>query len=260
LDNSPEGISPFAVALRDQRRRRSLTIRDITQAVLLSDKQIIGLENDDHTYFYSPAYAGRAARAYAEFLEVDVSLAGGPPYAQADELNFKTALIENPAKQASASRLRHLPFAIIGTTISILLAYTFHHAPSVDTETSVRALAPRIEPLTRETITSSDIGQESLSAGLTPPLPSVPLINNDDKAKRFFIVIKRPTVVTARDSSGKLLMSGEYAPTGGKRISGQPPFSIILSDPEAAEIYYQGSRIRPTSQPREGITVSTQML
>jgi len=79
VNEQPRGVSPFADALRRARLHRSLTIGDVSRETLLSDRQIVGLENDDLSYFYTPAFAEKAAQSYAALLRVDPSLDGGPP-------------------------------------------------------------------------------------------------------------------------------------------------------------------------------------
>ncbi len=71
-------LSPFAVALRQARLSKGLSISESMKATLLSDKQILGLENDDYSYFYNISYAAIAAATYAKFLGVDLTLEGAP--------------------------------------------------------------------------------------------------------------------------------------------------------------------------------------
>jgi hypothetical protein len=65
-------LSPFAGALRQARLSRALSIDDVARTTLLSDKQILGLENDDYSYFYNGLFAARSADACAALLGVDV--------------------------------------------------------------------------------------------------------------------------------------------------------------------------------------------
>jgi hypothetical protein len=71
---------------------------------LLSDKQILGLENDDHSYFYNGLFAARSADAYAALLGVDPMLEGAPPRAPVEPPNLaasidKTGASRNHKKQ-----------------------------------------------------------------------------------------------------------------------------------------------------------------
>jgi hypothetical protein len=77
--------------------------------------------------------------------------------------------------------------------------------------------------------------------------------NASEKSSRFFIVITRRTVITAKDAGGVTILSGEQATTRGRRVTGTPPFSIEVGDPDAVEVYYLGSRIRPGRTDIEGI-------
>lgn len=77
-DGRDPRVIAFAVALRQARLARALSINDVAKATLLSDKQILGLENDDYSYFYNGLFASRSADAYAAFLGVDFNLDGAP--------------------------------------------------------------------------------------------------------------------------------------------------------------------------------------
>jgi hypothetical protein len=83
------------------------------------------------------------------------------------------------------------------------------------------------------------------------------LSNASDKSSRFFIVITRRTVITAKDAGGVTILSGEQATTKGRRVTGTPPFSIEVGDPVAVEVYYLGNRIRPGRTDIDGIRLSS---
>jgi len=67
-------LSELATALRTARNLRGLSIEETSKLLLMSDKQIVGLENDDHSHFYTPYFAEKATTSYAEFLGLDTSL------------------------------------------------------------------------------------------------------------------------------------------------------------------------------------------
>jgi hypothetical protein len=94
-------------------------------------------------------------------------------------------------------------------------------------------------------------GESTIAASVeTQPIAS-------DKSSRFFIVINRSTVITAKDAGGVMILSGKQAPTKGRRVTGTPPFSIEIGDSDAVEVYYLGKRIRPGRTDIDGIRLSS---
>jgi len=284
--------SAFASALRETRCRRSLTIDDVAKALLLSDKQIIGLESDDLSYFYSRNYAERAALSYATLLGVDLALAGAPPYQPTEKAStYKTVLIDHAVKKQSRFLRISTPSMTIGIVFLVIafIAATFFSEPIRQEKTASGVAAetvlegnelveitadPEASP-TQQRDADIDknvsVERDSLSTA-NSQLPVVPtaqkevseiaataetLSNASDKSSRFFIVITRRTVITAKDAGGVTILSGEQATTKGRRVTGTPPFSIEVGDPDAVEVYYLGNRIRPGRTDIDGIRLSS---
>jgi hypothetical protein len=281
-------ISEFAKALRAARLARETSVVDAASCLLLSDKQIIGLESDDLSYFYTRAYAERAAISYAKLLDVDLSLDGAPPYERfKTPLSYKTVLLDQDIRKTSQfSRLSK-------TTISIgltFVAIAFLASSFLSESTSIEKDNSDVRELDDAAIKQFDSGlespkevvvaqpavafdQDTADKGISSPVPIVTpekvapvqkeILQNiqmsenanelPDKSNRFFIVINRSTTVDVKDGGGRLLISGVQAPTKGKRVSGTPPFSIEVADPDVVEVYYLGSRIRPERNDIEGI-------
>lgn len=272
MNEQPRGVSPFADALRRARLHRSLTIGDVSRETLLSDRQIVGLENDDLSYFYTPAFAEKAAQSYAALLRVDPSLDGGPPYGRPGSAAITTSLIASPSivkPPSTAWRLPLIGFTLICLSLAAYAGRTFW--PS-------EPLAPRLAPPLAPKMTATaivepplELSPPSMPPSVAPPVPApvvapepvAPVVIPnaadlaDAKANRFFLVITRQTTISARDGRGMLLLSGVQQPTSGKRVSGAPPFDIAIADDAAVEIYYLGNRVRPDRPPVAGITVST---
>lgn len=276
-------VSPFADALRRARLHRSLTINDAARDTLLSDKQIIGLENDDLSYFYTQTYAERAARSYAAYLGVETTLEGAPPYAQ--------PVVDSTAQPFSESALvgkHHRPrfgmptigFMVVCFCLFAYAAKTIWFTPSAapdvvsgDAVVSSMAKAPAADKAAKQAdMTAIDEAEPGAVASgdvewfPDPPQPrpqlpvdasaSTPLPDPSDRTHRFFVVLARSVAMTAVDARGVTLLTGIQAPTSGKRIIGVPPFKITITDAEATEIYYLGNRIRPNRPPTQGIMVS----
>jgi cytoskeletal protein RodZ len=97
-------LSPFAVGLRQARLSRALSIDDVARTTLLSDKQILGLENDDYSYFYNGLFAARSADACAALLGVDPMLEGAPPRVPVEPPNLVASIDKTGAPRSHKKR------------------------------------------------------------------------------------------------------------------------------------------------------------
>lgn len=135
-------LSPFAVALRQARISRGLTIADASRETLLSDKQLLGLENDDYSYFYNVSFARRSAVAYAAFLSVNPALEGVPPKHERDPLRLAPST-ENirPSRRALMSlKKRSRSFGWIWIFAIAVLAYSLRSCEMAREPASVLSL------------------------------------------------------------------------------------------------------------------------
>jgi cytoskeletal protein RodZ len=291
LDPNAKDLSAFASALRETRCVRSLTIDDVAKALLLSDKQILGLESDDLSYFYSRTYAERAALSYATLLRVDVALPGAPPYQAPEQASsYKTVLLDHDVKKQSSFSRISAPSIAIGIVLLAIafIAATFFSEPTrqeqtesgVTTESALEEYEVaepsdtlEVSPTQQEDpVIDNNVSVERDSLPVTKSEPPVVAMvqkevsaiaatvdtqsNAADKSSRFFIVITRRTVITAKDAGGVTILSGEQATTKGRRVTGTPPFAIEVGDPDAVEVYYLGNRIRPGRTDIDGIRLS----
>jgi hypothetical protein len=78
----------------------------------------------------------------------------------------------------------------------------------------------------------------------------------DDREHRFFLVVTRDVTIRAKDVYGTVLLNGLQRPDGGRRVVGEPPFEVEVSNEDAVEIYYRGQRIRPGANTYDGIVAS----
>lgn len=282
-------LSAFAVALRQSRLSRALSVSDGVKATLLSDKQILGLENDDYSYFYNSAYAYRSAATYAKFLDVNLALEGAPSQdnRQVPRLvaSIETASKSNKSPTLSGSRYRSV--FLLGLLVLFLLAYAFQSSystssadqemasqvdenlpqppPSPEAEIPTLPIAVDDDPSSTATPPDAETVQVGESPSTIESIPrstaqlniSQPLEwDRTAKENRFFIVINKATKISARDSLGTSLLSGLQQPTTGRRVVGKKPFEILVSDAEAVEIYYLGARIRPNRESTLNISVA----
>ncbi len=284
-------LSPFAVALRQARLSKGLSISESMKATLLSDKQILGLENDDYSYFYNISYAAIAAATYAKFLGVDLTLEGAPSRDNMQSPRSVTS-IDRGSTAKKRQRLfegRYSPLFWFSLIAIFLLVYAIRSCEDADVTSQAIAVdeqslqsrylseqAPLEETVSNATDTDRS---EAASVEWVPdvkevPTPAISAIrdpklqippkpenneslewNRDAKENRFFIVINKQTWISARDSLNTSLIDGIQKPTTGRRVIGKKPFVIVLEDPNAVEIYYLKNRIRPGNSGNSGISV-----
>lgn len=281
-------LSPFAVALRQARLSKSLSISESMKATLLSDKQILGLENDDYSYFYNISYAAIAAETYAKFLGVDLTLEGAPSRDNMQSPRLVTS-IDRGSTTKKRQRLfegRYSPLFWFFLIVIFLLVYVIRSCEDREVSNQIIAVDdqllqrryPNEETLQEEAVIDATGASTSEAASVewVPDVKAVPKpaisdpqpaiaprsVKNDSqewdrdaKENRFFIIINKQTWISAKDSLNKVLIEGTPQPTTGRRVIGKKPFLIVLEDPSAVEIYYLGSRIRPGNTGNPGISV-----
>ena len=281
-------LTPFAVALRQARLSRGLTISNSMKATLLSDKQLLGLENDDRSYFYNISYAVTAAACYAKFLGVDVTLEGAPsrdnlqPSRLADAIKKTPTLKKRPSffegRRSLLSWVALIVICLVLVIRSCEDGEVTNQAISVD-EQSLQSRSPEEGTLLDEAVIDATGADSSETASVewmpntkAVPTPAIsdPKLSispkaeknesleraRDAKENRFFIIINKQTWISAKDSRNTSLMDGVQAPTPGKRVEGLKPFSIVLDEADAVEIYYLGNRVRPNGKAFPGIVVA----
>jgi len=277
-----EESSPFAAALREARSARSLSLGDAARALLLSDNQVAGLEADDFASFYGASYAERAARRYAEFLGVDLELSGAPRgeslSAGAVEAVPATTPLASPIKVDGAGVLRSpgLRWALVSALVLVagvvgLKRFNRPVAPppvALVQDPSPVAEAPPAEAAPAAPVTEPAVEAEApvapapaSAAPVVVPAPvAAPVAATanvpDDRDHRFFLVVNRDVTIRAKDVYGTVLLEGLQRPALGRRVVGEPPFEVQVSDDEAVEIYYRGQRIRPGANTYDGIVAT----
>lgn len=263
-------VSEFAAALKAGREAAGLSVHHIATQLLLSDMQVLGLENDDLGVFYGVAYAERAAKAYAAVLGLPDSLQGGPPYSTSHSIDAQaTPLLDG---MDSAVRIGpHVPRGAIATVVLLLLVgagWGVRHfvmpvaPPAVMTMPDTQGVAPAEAavmvpvPVTPEPV--AVVADVPAAAEPEQPVDQTPGQSMDieadrgDKRLRFYLVIDATAVVNAFDGEGNRLLGGRHSPMPGQSYYGTPPFSVQTNDAEAIELYYMGARIRPMQDANGG--------
>ncbi len=267
-------VSEFAAALKAGREAAGLSVHHIATQLLLSDMQVLGLENDDLGVFYGVAYAERAAKAYATLLGLPDSLQGGPPYSTSHTIDAQaTPLLHG---MSSAVRIGpHVPRGAIAALIVLLLigaGWSVRHfvmpanqaavltVPDTQGVAPAEAAATVPVPVTPVPVTPEPVAvvADVPAAVPQPPEDQTPGQSMDieadrgDKRLRFYLVIDSTAVVNAFDGEGNRLLGGRHSPMPGQSYYGTPPFSVQTNDAEAIELYYMGARIRPMQDANGG--------
>ncbi len=259
------------------------------KATLLSDKQLLGLENDDYSYFYNISYAATAADSYAKFLGVDITLEGAP---SRDKLQLPRLITlidraSNNKKRQSLFEGQLRPLFWFALIVIFLLVYVIRSCEDREVrDQSITVDEQSLQPRYPNEGTLQDKGVIDATGADNSEAASVEWVpdakadsthavsdpqtevaskaekneslewDREAKENRFFIVINKQTWIRAKDSRNASLMEGVQAPTPGKRVEGRKPFSIVLDDADAVEIYYLGQRVRPNGNPLPGIVVT----
>jgi len=266
-------VSEFAAALKAGREAAGLSVHQVAGQLLLSDMQVVGLENDDLGVFYGVAYAERAAKAYAARLGLPDSLQGGPPYSTAHSIDAQaTPLLDG---MGSAVRIGpHVPRGAIAVLVLLLLVgagWSVRHfvmpvaPPAVLTvpDTQGVALAELAVPVSVPVPVPVPTEAAPVVADVPAAAPDQPVdqtpgqsmdieADRGDKRLRFYLVIDSTAVVNAFDGEGKRLLGGRHSPMPGHSYYGTPPFSVQTNDADAIELYYMGARIRPMQDANGG--------
>lgn len=261
---SATAVSEFALALQVARTARAMSPGQAGKLCLLSDTQVLGLERDDLSGFYTIAYAERAATAYATALGVALTLAGAPPFGSlVDEPQADSALqlpVEAPAiREPSSPDMRRWYLAAVAALVTLAVGLELWLSPAAPPPVSQRPLpaAPDFEltrpPLPASTASANAQADEAPEVTAPPPTAEIQmpaeLTEEENKSLRFYLVVEQAALVEVHDAMGRPLLAGRQAPTEGRRVPGMPPFTLVTDNPDAIGVYYLGNRIRPTPGP-----------
>jgi cytoskeletal protein RodZ len=253
----------FGAALRAARDARRLDAREAATACQLSEDQVLGLENNRSGSFYSPAYLARAARHYAEFLDVPVP----PDYGQAPAAASPAGPVTvdestQPAPTPLWLRPKVLIIVLVLAAVAVA-AVTLRGGAVNDEPQSANPVAvaqaeppppPQVPVAVSEPVPAAPEVSSSRAEVLPPPPPDVAAkppaaarsVREDPTANtRFYLQVFADVGLTVKDSSGKLLVQGHHAPSEGRRVTGSPPFTLVVTQASDIAVFYRGQRVRP---------------
>jgi len=266
-------LSAFAVALKAGREARGRSVHDVASQLLLSEMQVRGLEADDLSVFYGPAYAQRAASAYAAWLGLEVDFLSAPPFQDVPTVDAQAT----PLLQSLGSGARvgpQVPRSLIAGAVLVLLVagglWVRHSLARVD-----KTAAASPVPVDTQGVAPAEAAVVEPPAAAEQALPAEPQsvaadpvavvdqtpgqsmdieADRGDKSLRFYLVINSTAVVNAFDGEGNRLLGGRQSPMPGQSYYGKPPFSLQTNDAEAIEVYYMGARVRPAQDANGGFS------
>ena len=261
---SATAVSEFALALQAARAAKAMSPGQAGKLCLLSDTQVLGLERDDLSGFYTIAYAERAAIAYATALGVPLTLTGAPPFGSVvEEAEADSALhlpVDAPAiREPSSPPMRRWYLAAVAVLVALAVGVELWRSPAAPPAVAQRPLpaAPDYE-LTRPPVPASaaaapEQAEEAPEVTAPPPTAEIQmpaeLTEEENTSLRFYLVVEQPALIEVHDAMGRPLLAGRQAPTEGRRVPGMPPFTLVTDNPDAIGVYYLGNRIRPMPGP-----------
>jgi hypothetical protein len=226
------------------------------RACLLSDRQVIGLEIGEYDAFYTGRHIEQAARGYAAFVEVSTDLPGFPT----DHQEVAVEEAPEPLPVATEKRRWRQVASVCGIAaglVAILFVTPWSAvlrsaaaqggaAPKAVTQVALAPIpTPAAPKMTEDAPESSAIPPP---AGVSvPPMASATLETApSDRARRFFLKVTDTVEVRIIDQRGVALLQGRLDPGAAQSLTGDPPFTVETTNADATEIYYLGSRVRPS--------------
>jgi Domain of unknown function (DUF4115) len=246
----------FGAALARARCARGMDATTAGRACLLSDRQVIGLETGEYGAFYTGRHIEQAARGYAAFVGVSTDLPGFPTYHE----DVAVEEAPEPSPIATAKRRWREVASVCGiagglvsilfvTPWSAVLRSATAQGGAEPKAVAQVALAPIPPPATP--VMTEDAPEGSAippPAGVSVPPVASPTLETarSDRARRFFLRVTDAVEVRIIDQRGVALLQGRLDPGAAQSLTGDPPFTVETTNADATEIYYLGSRVRPS--------------
>lgn len=240
-------IESAGMALRDERSRQSLSIGDVSRHLKLSVRQVEALENDEFEVFGGSVFVHGFLRNYAKLLGLDpgkliqaADLALVPPAPTEKEAVAAPKPDDGPQKSV-------VPLFLVA---AILIAGVFGWMATRETGSPPARVPPGED--SRSTQEAVDALGEAVA--LTEPGAEVQLADDSASARsgrqvpdvasammRF--VFDEESWVEVTDRYGEVIFS-DLGPQGEtRRISGQPPLSLVIGNAAGVKLTYKDKAI-----------------
>ncbi len=276
-----ESATPTAspgILLSNERVKRGLSLQEVADQLKLSRKQLEAIENDEYDKLPGPAFARGFVRNYAKLLGLDAALlnAALEAYVPMPAINPRPAPVEAPSREparpvepAPPPRPRQplnpllIKGAIAVGVLVLLLMIGYRvvtQGGSVSANPSPATLPP---PASQAAVSAPVVETPAPQAAVTPapvstPAPVTPApipeakpaelatpatqaAVSDSGAGEVVVRAKEAAWISVIDAKGKKLVYGQI--TGEKRVSGTPPYKLIIGNASQVELQYKGQGV-----------------
>lgn len=276
-----ESATPTAspgILLSNERVKRGLSLQEVADQLKLSRKQLEAIENDEYDKLPGPAFARGFVRNYAKLLGLDAALlnAALEAYVPMPAINPRPAPVEAPSREparpvepAPPPRPRQplnpllIKGAIAVAVLVLLLMIGYRvvtQGGSVSANPSPATLPP---PASQAAVSVPAVEAPAPQAVLPPapvsaPAPVVPAPTPEVKPAELatpatqaavsdigtgevVVRAKEAAWISVIDAKGKKLVYGQI--TGEKRVSGTPPYKLIIGNASQVELQYKGQGV-----------------
>lgn len=290
-----ESATPTAspgILLSNERVKRGLSLQEVADQLKLSRKQLEAIENDEYDKLPGPAFARGFVRNYAKLLGLDAALlnAALDAYVPMPMVNPRPAPVEAPSREparpvepAPEPRPRQplnplLIKGAIAVVVLVLLLMVSYRMVTQGGSVSPASLPATPLPASQAAVSTPLVEAPAPQAAVTPapvsapapatpapipeakpaelPTPATQAAVSDSGAGEVVLRAKEAAWVSLIDAKGKKLVYGQV--TGEKRVSGTPPYKLIIGNAQQVELQYKGQGV-PLADKTKGSTARVEL-
>jgi len=261
----PARVAQLGLLLRKAREARGLTIADVVAALKYSPRQIEALEADQMLLLPGNVFVRGIVRSYARMLKLDPAplLALLEVEAPVVPLDVKApddmgvAMPRDQARQISV-----LVAVLVLGAIAAAAAGVWHFltpqqrpVPATAEQAVVELPAPGPSSLPAGTdrtdasaVTTDQISLPQLAQPASAPAPMVtptsPVVAKPaGSGKQLVFDFRGASWVEVKDSSERVIFTGQYIGGNHEVAMGQPPFQIVIGNAPLVDLKYEGHSV-----------------
>lgn len=290
-----ESATPTAspgILLSNERVKRGLSLQEVADQLKLSRKQLEAIENDEYDKLPGPAFARGFVRNYAKLLGLDAALlnAALDAYVPMPMVNPRPAPVEAPSREPARPveptpeprpRQPLNPLLIkgaIAVVVLVLLLMVSYRMVTQGGSVSPASLPATPLPASQAAVSTPVVETPAPQVAVTPapvsapapvtpapvpeakpaelPTPATQAAVSDSGAGEVVLRAKETAWVSLIDAKGKKLVYGQV--TGEKRVSGTPPYKLIIGNAQQVELQYKGQGV-PLADKTKGSTARVEL-
>lgn len=291
-----ESATPTAspgILLSNERVKRGLSLQEVADQLKLSRKQLEAIENDEYDKLPGPAFARGFVRNYAKLLGLDAALlnAALDAYVPMPMVNPRPAPVEAPSRELARPveptpepRPRQplnpllIKGAIAVVVLVLLLMVSYRMVTQGGSVSPAPLPATLPSPASQAAVSTPLVEAPAPQAAVTPapvsapapvtsapipeakpaelPTPATQAAVSDSGAGEVVLRAKETAWVSLIDAKGKKLVYGQV--TGEKRVSGTPPYKLIIGNAQQVELQYKGQGV-PLADKTKGSTARVEL-